>query len=216
MGVNYYYQTESHFPRGAIENDRLPLEQRLSWLVIIMPYIESTDSYKLDKSKPWDNPANLPIVKGEFSWFICPDNPNRTTKLGVGITHYVGLEGIGSDAGHLPADNQRAGLFSSTRTTIHADVKRGLANTALAIETLRDNGPWAAGGFATVRSVAPESLPYLGLDGQFGGKHESGIPLISVHYLTNCLFADGSVRNLSDTVGHDTFRKMCTLADTDD
>ena len=58
------------------------------------------------------------------------------------------------------------------------------------------NGPWTAGGFATVRSLDP-SQPYLGKRRQFGGLHRGS---------AMTLFADGSVRPVRDTIDSKALR----------
>jgi prepilin-type processing-associated H-X9-DG protein len=73
----------------------------------------------------------------------------------------------------------------------------------MAIETNAANGPWLAGGPATVRGFDPGGPPYLGFNGQFGSFHRNG---------SEALFADGSVRFLSDTVDPKVFAALATIA----
>jgi len=76
-------------------------------------------------------------------------------------------------------------------------------NLLAGLETTRARDPWLAGGPATVRGLEPESLPYLGDGGQFGGLHRRG---------TNALFADSSVRLLSNETAPAVLEKIATIA----
>ena len=70
-------------------------------------------------------------------------------------------------------------------------------------ETTFANGPWTAGGPATVRGLNPGRRPYIGPGEQFGGSHRGGAMVA---------FADGSVRFLRDKIDPGVFEGLATVA----
>jgi hypothetical protein len=129
---------------------------------------------------------------GKCMGWLCPANPNRTEQGTLGLTHYVGLAGLGPDAASRPAHDPLAGIFGYDRRTRREDIKNGVSNTLLVIETAAVNGPWTAGGPATVRGFTPVLIPFLGPGGQFGSRHSPQV--------TNAAFADASVRSLTESI----------------
>ena len=73
-------------------------------------------------------------------------------------------------------------------------------------ETAAHNGPWVAGGPASVRGLEQGGTPYMGRNGQFGTTHRRGIM---------CLFADGSVRFLRSSISPEAFEALATIAGGD-
>ena len=110
-------------------------------------------------------------------------------------------------AASLPADDPRAGFFGYDRRLTrkqlqetHGEGKtgrgedplaRGESRTLAVIETASAIGPWAAGGFPTVRGLDPAQRPYTGRGRPFGGLHRGGF---------HVLFADGAVWFLRDSI----------------
>ena len=82
-------------------------------------------------------------------------------------------------------------------------IKDGAANTLLLAETGLDNGPWTAGGAATVRGLNPSRQPYIGRGCQFGGLHREGVMVA---------MADGPVRYLHETIEPRVFEALSTVA----
>jgi hypothetical protein len=74
----------------------------------------------------------------------------------------------------------------------------------MVIETATANGPWAAGGPATVRGLKLQGASYLGRNGQFGSEHRSGS--------SKALFVDASVRTLSASLDPSVFEALATIA----
>jgi prepilin-type processing-associated H-X9-DG protein len=125
---------------------------------------------------------------------------------GPAIVHYVGVAGVGPDAPYLPVDHRRAGVFGYDRVTRIVDIVRGTSNTMMIIETAKDNGPWTAGGPATVRGVDPATRPNIGTGRPFGGIHRGGV---------NVLFADASIRFVRATVDPAVFERIATIGDVE-
>ena len=78
-----------------------------------------------------------------------------------------------------------------------------LSNTLLLAETGLANGPWTAGGPATVRGLDQGRQPYIGRGRQFGGLHRGGVMVA---------MADGSVRFLSESIDPKVFEALSTVA----
>ena len=96
-----------------------------------------------------------------------------------------------------------------------ADIKDGASCTAAAIESATDNGPWAAGGFATMRCVASEATAYIGVQGPFGIKHKTDTFFRTNPVVANTMFADASVRVLSEDLAPQSLRALVTIAGGD-
>ena len=97
----------------------------------------------------------------------------------------------------------RAGVFGYDRQTREADIKDGASETMMLAETTSANGPWTAGGPATVRGLDPRRPPYLGPGQQFGGAHRGGATVA---------FADGSVRFIGESIEPSIFEALATVA----
>lgn len=157
----------------------------------------------IDLTRAWDAPSNEEAITPPIRWFLCPTDPGTSPQQRPGQTSYVGMAGVGADAADLPASDPRAGVFGYRRRITRADVKSGLSTTLLATETSLDNGPWAAGGPATVRPLLPDTRPYIGPGRPFGGCHPDGL---------NALFLDGHVEFLKETLPPAIFEAFATLA----
>jgi hypothetical protein len=131
------------------------------------------------------------------------------------LTHYVGIAGVGAHAADLPANDPRAGFFGYSRTIKLQDITDGTSYTLVAIETASDNGPWAAGGAATVRGLDPANQPYIGNGRQFGLIHFAGTILVRPSAGANAALADGSVRFLSASISAPTLEALATFGGGD-
>jgi prepilin-type processing-associated H-X9-DG protein len=120
-----------------------------------------------------------------------------------GPMHYVGIAGVGADAPSLATGHPRDGIFGYDRQTRMVDIADGTSTTMMLAETTFANGPWTAGGPATVRGLDQGRQPYLGLGRQFGGAHPGGAMVA---------FADGSVRFLPETIAPTVFEAIATIA----
>jgi prepilin-type processing-associated H-X9-DG protein len=205
LAVNDYHSMCSCFPPAAMPNPDLPYEKCLSWLVCIVPFVQSSDLYsRLDVNKDWDAEANRFAVLTHWPVYTCPANRDSLATGTPVPAHYVGIAGIGSDAALLPLSDPKAGVFGYDRRVAQKDVKDGLAFTLVVMETATDNGPWTAGGPATVRGLDTTRPPFLGDGGQFSSRHRPRV--------TNALFADGSVRSLSDAINPQVLEALATMA----
>jgi hypothetical protein len=220
LAIHHYRDMYGRFPAATMSNPDLPPERRLSWLLAIIPFVESTRIFKdADKEKGWDAEENRPIAVIDFGVYLCRANPERHAESGEGLTHYVGIAGVGRKAATLPLGDPRAGFFGYRRgRSIKGkndppwerfqgirleDIEDGVENTVMVVETNSENGPWLAGGWPTVRGLDPGGPAYLGKGGQFGSFHRHG---------SNAVFANGSVRFLADSRDSKVFEALATIA----
>jgi hypothetical protein len=197
---NYNYSWDV-FPPGASLNDQLPSEKRLSWMALALPYLEVGPRDTNDYFRAWDDDTNRFVRL--LRCYLCPSNPQQRDPRGYGLTHYVGVAGLGTDAPELPVGHPRVGLFGYRRMTPLDRITDGTSNTMAVIETATANGPWRAAGPATVRGLDPAKTSYIGPGRQFGGNHRGGVLVLLV---------DGSVRFVRDTVDPRVFEGLSTTA----
>jgi prepilin-type processing-associated H-X9-DG protein len=203
LEIQSYLETRGFvFPQGSCPNAALSPDERLSWLVEIMPYMPYHFP-DVDKTVSWQAGTNNTI----FSQWVLPDlwcpSHERDGWTGLAPTWYIGIAGLGADAPSLSRGHVRAGIFGHDRATTPADVTDGLASTMMLAETSQPQGSWIQGGPATVRGLDPKKPPYVGRGGQFGGNHPGGAAVA---------FADGSVRFVGESIDPKVFEAMSTIA----
>jgi hypothetical protein len=221
MGLLFYAdQHQGAFPPGTAQGTKLPPEERVSWQGLLLPALEvrrggasrwASLAGGLDLHQAWDAPANAAATGNEVITYRCPADP-QAGRPPVNLTNYVGLAGVGLDAARYPLEDSRAGFFGYDRILtvkfhfeegrIVDDLPVGLSNTFAVTETLRDLGPWAQGGRATVRGLDPDQVSYFGPGAPFGGLHPDGF---------NLLKADGSVEFKNNDFPADLFRWQVRL-----
>jgi hypothetical protein len=213
MALAQYHDAYGAFPCGTAPCTELPPEQRLSWLAALLPYLgQQSLANGLDENHGWDRPINHPAVDIPIQTFMVDYRnapPPRNTPPWTG---YVGLAGIGLDAASLAPGDSKIGFFGYERRITRRDVMDGEDNTLVAMSTVLDNGPWAAGGRATVRGLDPGGPPYLGINGQFGSARELAQHWSGKRNLTLTLFADGSVRWMWPSVAPNVLEALVTIA----
>jgi prepilin-type processing-associated H-X9-DG protein len=228
--IQYREHQKGHtYPRGTIPNLDLPADERLSWMVSILPFME-TDSTgganpdqapmafrqggdllgRFDLTQGWKAEQNRQALIGAPSWFICPAATHRSGSVEVGWTQYVGIGGYGPDSPTLPKTDPRAGFFGYDRIISAVDLNydnpddkkqgRGEIGTMIVTERAGALGPWSAGGPPTVTGIDPEKQPYV--PRQFGGLHPMG---------ANTLFADGHVNFISERADPIVWERQCRI-----
>ena len=217
LGLQGYVNSRGNYPPATVPNENLPPEKRLSWLVEMLYYLEGGGPWLLEKTMAWDEGMNrvlrrqdkfsgeIIFVEGrdKYSVVHCPSNENVFDASGCELSSYVGMAGLGLDAVELPLEDPRAGIFGYDRLTSLDAITDGTATTMAVVETAESNGPWKAGGPATVRGLDPSRQPYIGPGHQFGGTHQGGAMVA---------FADGSVRFIRATIDPKVFEALSTIA----
>jgi hypothetical protein len=209
LAVNLYCDSAAgRFPTGAVPDPALPPEERLSWMVEILPLLgtgpQSSKRWQAvyDRARlarPWGDTEDPGVYQVNVPFYMCPGDPGYEPRQHPGRTDHPGLAGINPDAPRLPADSPRAGIFGYDLRVRREDVTRGLSHTILAIESTQDTGPWLTAGPTTVRGVDPDVIHYIGAGRPFGGCHVLG---------ANALLADGSAGFLAQTISPRVFRAM--------
>jgi hypothetical protein len=216
LALNHYYDKHKAYPTGTVVRPDLPPEQRLSWYVSILPYLEP-DLHKpkaerqkaweafcqsIDQQQGWDAAANRQAVTTPLGTLRCPGDPRRQVPGTPALTNYVGVAGYGKDAATLSVEDPDAGVFGYDRSVRRDQVSAGISEVMMVTETAWQNGPWAAGGPATVRGLDPAQKPYIGFDRPFGGTHPHGLFV---------LYVDGSARFISQSIDPAVFEAMATI-----
>jgi hypothetical protein len=202
-------------PAGTVPNAALPTERRLSWHVEVLPYIEQDSLFRrIDRKASWDAPTNAAAVATPVRILQCPSLVQGPPRPFTNVTTYIGPAGLGLDAAVHPHGHAGIGLFGYDRRADLRAVKDGLSNTALILETARDNGPWARGGPATVRGLDPGDRPYVGVGRAFGGLHFSQPTVFRGPRPLGCnlAMADGSVRTLKESAAPEVLEALVTVA----
>ena len=203
------------FPAGTVPNATLKPEERLSWFVELLPFVGQDHVYQhFDTHGGWQAPANAAAVQTPVYIFKCPNWERHTEPKSAILTPYLGVAGVGTDAATIPAGDPRAGIFSYDRRTDLADIKDGLSNTMMILESAHDNGSWAQGGPSTVRSLDPDERPYLGVGRPFGGTHltESTMFNSGQSFGCNMVMADASIRFIVENIRPELLEALATVA----
>jgi len=200
-GLGGYEKAEGRFPAGASGGALLPPETRLSWIATMLPYLGHRDWYPdLQPAYPWNGPQNRPVTQRRLDAVVNPGLGQGKTEAGFPVTHYVGVAGLGADAGQLPADDPRAGVFGFSRSVSPQNIPDGASNT-LAILGVSDHlGAWASGGAPTVRALTKR--PYVNGPDGFGSGQPGGMTVG---------MADGSVRFVSKDMDPTVLEQLATI-----
>jgi prepilin-type N-terminal cleavage/methylation domain-containing protein len=205
----------AQLPAGTVPNSHLEPDQRLSWIVDILPYVEEQSLYgQFDQRAGWEAAQNVGLSHATVQIFQCPSWQRVFPSEEPWKTTYVGIAGLGSDAAASPLGASNIGAFGYDRQIAFSDVKDGTSNTLMVLESARDTGSWAQGGFTTVRGINQEEKPYFGSGRPFGGTHFSENDLFSRGHSIGCngLMMDGSARFLADTISPEVLEALATIA----
>jgi hypothetical protein len=185
--IQYHKLNKDFFPPAVSQLSSLPPDQRLSWLVLQLPYLEER---KEGRGKYAELAASLDLAKGfaarenaavrePLRVYQSPEAPPNPTV--PDFTSYVGITGVGGEAATVPAEDPRAGFFGYSRLIGRTDLKAGNAYTLTVTETTQ-GGSWGQGGPATAVDIPAQEDDLVGRGRPFGGLHPDGFYL---------LFADG-------------------------
>lgn len=219
-----YSDTYRAFPLGTSGSRELPPEERFSWYLPLWNFIEGKPPRLLvDETQAWNAQVNrFPKIEVTIDWaeptqrteirplgtlrlIGCPSAGRRQEVLGISVTHYVGMAGMGLKSPEFDLDQPGSGVWGYDRQTKINDVAGGLSKTISIIETSLDPGPWLAGGRSTVRGLDIDAADCLGPGRQFGGLHSS----------CPAAMLDGSVRHLANQTDGATLAAMVTIAGHD-
>jgi prepilin-type N-terminal cleavage/methylation domain-containing protein/prepilin-type processing-associated H-X9-DG protein len=196
------------FPPGCFGAGKTP-EERLSWTVALLPYLEENPLYQqFDMKQGYAD--NLPAAQTRLYTVLCPESKEAATLDAV--TNYIAMSGLGHDAAWQPAGAAGNGFMGYDRLTSPSMIEDGTSNTIALMETHFGLGPWARGGSATLRGFDPADLPLYGDNRPFGG-HAAEKRLFGGHAAgMNAAMADGSVRFLHSSIDPKRLAAAITIA----
>jgi len=218
MAAAGYHVDHEAFPPGTVPNAELPVTKRLSWYASILPYYTDMEARRrqisrentfyfpidsgIDRTLAWNAPENRKATEAYLQAFICPGHPRMDELPPAGPTYYVGIAGLGMNSASLPLADPHCGMFGYDRAVTTHDISRGESYTVMVCETACRPGPWARGGFDTVRGIDPDHTPLMGPGRPFGGLHPG---------ITNLLMADGHAEPFRDDADEEAFTARATL-----
>jgi len=225
MGIDIYHDNHEQYPSGTVPGTTLPPDQRLNFHVQLLPYLEYNHLYLSFKlSEAWDSPNNAkPALSGGgcYGMYRCPDwgqerghGDGKLASGGISVTNYVGVAGVGAEAASRPAKAPDIGMFGYDRTLKPEQVKDGLANTVMLIETGHEVGPWLRGGPSTVRGIELTAGQLTGEGLPFGGTHfrQAWIFQPPRPVAFHILLADASVREVKNAIDPAILAALATVA----
>lgn len=188
IGMHSYADVHGgQFPAGCFGPPASDPERRLSWQVPLLPHVEQLPLFQQidpDKGFTPEVAAALRPLPG----VTCPSS----IRQGEPVTMYVALSGVGDAAD---------GVIGYDRGCKLKEITDGLSNTIALAETNHALGPWARGGFGTVRAFDTEAG--FGPDRPLGSAHRDGF---------NVAMCDGSVRFVRFDVDRKAFAAAVTVA----
>ena len=198
LAMHNYHDTHNMLPTGTVKDSSEEIDDRLSWIVSLLPFIEQAALYKqIDQKDGWKSDANSDWTGFNIEMLTNPAEPNGRE----GTTHYVGMAGIGKDAADLKVNDPKAGIFGYNRQTRFRDITDGTSNTIAVTEASDHFGPWAQGGRSTIRGLTEE--PYINGPDGIGSPFPGGM---------NAGLADGSVRFISENIDPEVFKALITIS----
>lgn len=201
LALHNYHDVHRHLPQGTVPNDALEPDERLSWLVSILPFVDQAALHNaIDQESGWKGEGHARAINTAIPQYWHPSETVTHDADGRPVTHYVGVAGVGERGPFLPVNDPKAGMFGYNRVTRFQDVLDGLSNT-LMVGEVRDNlGPWAAGGPGTIRPLTDK--PYINGPNGFGSRTPGG-----AHFL----LGDGSVRFVSENIDPGVMEALTTI-----
>lgn len=147
----------------------------VSWRVMILPFMEQKALYNLYRfDEPWDGPNNSKLLSMVPIQYRHPESPAGSTN-----TPYLAITG-------------EEAMFQPSKETLPSDVRDGLANTIMVVES-KSTIPWTKPDDLAYASDKP--LPFV------GGFFDEGF---------QAAFGDGSVRFISKTIAESVLRALMT------
>ena len=204
IALHNHEQTFTKLPEGTRRQSAPKVDDRLGWMVDLLPYLEQDDLHRqMRLDSGWNSEANRPITGRSISPFSFPGNGRTDGPNELGRSDYVGWAGVGADAPLESCPDEKKGVFGYERATRARDIHDGLSLTVMVSEASKP-GRWAQGGSSTIRGLTQQ--PYIdGVDG-IGSPWKEGVHL---------LFGDGHVALVSKNVDPVLLEKLATRAGSD-
>ena len=220
LGMHHYEYNREHLPSGVI-NDTGPIQnqavgQHISWAVNILPYVEQGTIYRnINQKLGAYAPENEEARVVRIAFFQCPsdslehgnkdlDNTSQESSY-AGCYHSV----------EAPIDSDNNGLLFLNSRMRYNQILDGSSNTILLGEkiALENDLGWMSGTRATLRNTGAFTLPKRTRRGVYLQEEESDSTIVggfgSFHTGGgNFVFADGSVRFLSESIEMELYQNL--------
>ncbi len=197
LSLHNYHDAYRALPAGTIEESAEKPEDRLSWLVSVLPFLDQAPLFDaIDRKSAWNSQRNQRPTNVVVPHLLNPQD----TDQGTPHTHYLGMAGLGKGAEDLPVTSPRAGVFGTNRQTRFRDIRDGLSNTIAITEGSGQHGPWAQGGRSTIRALTQK--PYINGPDGIGGPFPGGVQV---------MLMDGSVRFVSENIDPQVLEALMTI-----
>ena len=207
LAMHNFHDTFNYFPQGTIPSKKLKPEERQSWQLLLLPWIDQAALYNemkvsMQESAQWDGDKQQPFNANEITVFRNPSQAAPHRPGDPAPTDYVGWAGVGKDAPTEKCKDDKKGIFGYDRVSRIRDITDGTSNTVMVSDGVgKDRGPWAQGGKSTIRALTAK--PYVNGPDGIGSPHAGGF---------HVLLADGSVRFVSANIDPDILEHLATRA----
>ena len=192
--LDRYYAEHARYPAGGDweEMDGIQVGMH-GWMTALLPYLEEDELVgAIDRTKPWDDPANFPAMSQPVATYLVPDVEHVPNSSGYATTHYAGVGGeILTEDGRFPL-----GVFDRESSVTLQDITDGRSQTVIAGEINRNYPPWGSPGNwrQTGRGLNKDIAGFGNADGT------------GAHFL----LGDGSVRFFSNRTSPEVLDRLST------
>ena len=201
VAAHSYHSLAERFPPGAVEPRPLWRNGRqFAWSALLLPQLELVSvADRIDFRKPFDHAVNGQAAAVFVPVFLCPSTP-RSSPLhkGRGACDYGGIFGERISSPNEPPK----GVMLFDRGMRIEEIRDGTSNTLMISEDADfPDGQWING-----RNVFDQAFPINrapSFENDIRSRHPHG---------ANGLFADGSVRFLSESMTLELLGAICTRA----
>lgn len=189
VAMQNYHVVKRDFPMAGSETNSALAKQggQLSWRVHLLPYLGELELYnQFHLDEPWDSQHNQTLIERMPKVYVSPDSGGA-----VGKTSFLAVV--------LPTDAppKISTVLMKEQARGLQDVLDGSSNTVMVIDAGAENAvEWTRPSDFEVDLNAPKR----GLENQLRRR-------------MSVLFADGSVREITDSISDDAFRDLLIAND---
>ena len=199
IATHIYHNLETRFPPGAIEPRPLWRHGRqFAWSALLLPHLEmAAVADRIEFSKPFDHPINKDAAASVVTVFLCPSTPrNSPIHNGRGACDYGGIFGERISSPNEPPK----GMMLFDRGVRIEEIRDGSSNTLMISEDSDfPDGQWINGRNIFDQAYPINRAPFF--ENDIRSRHVDG---------ANGVFADGSVRFLTESMALDLLAAICT------
>jgi len=178
-------------------------ERQLAWSVFLLPYLEEGPLFaQLDIALPFDHPVNAEAAATILPQLVCPSNGlGSQLSSGRGPSDYGGMYGERITSANSPPK----GTMLIDEAVRFRQIVDGTSHTiVIGEDTGFADGQWINGRNIFDQAFGINAAPTI--ENDLRSEHPGGAQVV---------FADGSVRFLSDSMNLNTLAAMCTRAGGD-